>query len=159
MKRILSFAAAAALVISCGTAGRLASGTDGSQAAESTQSANPGDELLNYGYGKVKKKDNTASISKLKVERGTSYSDIYDYIRGRVPGVVVKGTSIVIRGINSLNASSDPLILVDGVEVTDISSISPESVDSIEVLKDAASTSLYGFRGANGVILITLRRQ
>jgi TonB-dependent starch-binding outer membrane protein SusC len=155
MKRILTFAAAAALVISCGTAGKLASGPESSQKTESSQ--DPGDELLNYGYGKVKKKENTASISKLKVERGTSYTDIYDYIRGRVPGVIVKGTSIIIRGVTTLNASTDPLILVDGVEMSDISSIPPENVESIEVLKDGASTALYGFRGANGVILITLR--
>ena len=158
MKRILTFATAAFLAISCGTAGRLAGGTDNSQKTEASESSDPGEELLNTGYGHIRKKDNTASISKINVKRGSGYSDIYEYIKGRVPGVVVRGTSISIRGVNSINSGNDPLIIVDGVETGDISGIAPDSVESIEVLKDAASTAIYGFRGANGVILISLKK-
>ncbi len=152
MKRILIFAAAASLVLSCGTTGKLASG-------EAVSGGDPGEELLNTGYGYIKKKDSTGSISRLDMKGAESYSDIYDYIRGRVPGVEVRGTSITIRGRNSINSSTDPLILVDGVEVKDLSHISPNMVESIEVLKDASSASIYGIRGANGVILITTRKQ
>jgi len=152
MKRILIFAAAASLALSCGTTGRIASG-------EAASLTDPGEELLNTGYGYIKKKDSTGSISRLDMKGAESYSDIYDYIRGRVPGVEVRGTAITIRGRNSINSSTEPLILVDGVEVRDLSHISPNMVESIEVLKDASSASIYGIRGANGVILITTRKQ
>ncbi len=152
MKRILIFAAAASLALSCGTTGKLTSG-------EAASLTDPGEELLNTGYGYIKKKDSTGSISRLDMKGAESYSDIYDYIRGRVPGVEVRGTVITIRGRNSINSSTDPLILVDGVEVKDLSHISPNMVESIEVLKDASSASIYGIRGANGVILITTRKQ
>ena len=142
----------ALLVISCGTASRTTS--------DKAAASDPEEELLNTGYGHVKKKNYTGSISKVKVKsESDGYTDIYEYIRGRVPGVMVRGTSITIRGINSINSGTEPLILVDGVEVSDLSSISPAMVDSIDVLKDAASTAIYGVRGANGVILITLKKQ
>jgi len=63
---------------------------------------------------------------------------------------------IIIRGIGSINSSNDPLILVDGSEITDLSTINPNDVKSVDVLKDASS-SIYGVRGANGVILITTK--
>ncbi len=151
MKRLLILAALAALALSCGTGRKMAS----DQAA----SGSGDDELLNTGYGYIKKKDNTASISRLDMKGAEGYTDIYDYMRGRVPGVEVRGTSITIRGRNSINSGTEPLILVDGVEVRDISQISPTMVESIEVLKDASSTSIYGIRGANGVILITTRKK
>ena len=140
----------ALLVISCGTASRTTS--------DKSAASDPEEELLDAGYGTVKKRDNTNSISKLKMKDGNSYTDIYDYIRGRVPGVVVNGKNITIRGVNSINSGTSPLILVDGIEVSDLSNISPSMVDSISVLKDS-SASIYGVRGANGVILITLRKQ
>lgn len=87
---------------------------------------------------------------------GPVYQDIYDMIRGRVPGVEVSGKTIRIRGSNSLNVSSDPLFVVDGVIVKDIDYIAPETVKSIEVLK-GPDASVYGTRGSNGVILITRR--
>jgi|WetSurSiteA1Bulk_404760.scaffolds.fasta_scaffold05973_3 TonB-dependent SusC/RagA subfamily outer membrane receptor len=87
-----------------------------------------------------------------------AYQDIYDMIRGRLPGVEVSGKTIKIRGVNSLNVSTDPLFVVDGVIVKDIDDISPETVKSIEVLK-GPDASVYGTRGSNGVILITRRKE
>jgi len=84
------------------------------------------------------------------------YQDIYDMIRGRVPGVEVSGKSIKIRGTHSLNVSTEPLFVVDGVITQDIDGIAPETVSSIEVLKGPDATA-YGTRGANGVILIKRR--
>ena len=84
------------------------------------------------------------------------YQDIYDMIRGRVPGVDVSGKSIKIRGSNSLNVSTEPLFVVDGVITEDIEGISPETVSRIEVLK-GPDASVYGTRGSNGVIIITRR--
>ena len=83
-----------------------------------------------------------------------AYQDIYDMIRGRVAGVEVSGKSIKIRGTNSLNISTEPLFVVDGVMVRDIDDIAPETVKSIEVLK-GPDASAYGIRGSNGVIVIT----
>jgi len=82
------------------------------------------------------------------------YQDIYDMIRGRVAGVEVSGKSIKIRGTNSLNISTEPLFVVDGVIVKEIEDIDPETVKSIEVLK-GPDASVYGARGSNGVIVIT----
>ena len=117
----------------------------------------PGDEEVNLGYQKIKKRDSTAATATLNVERGSGYSNIYEYLQGRVAGVEVVGTSIRIRGDHSINSSNEPLLIVDGMEVSDISDLSPEEVETIDVLKDAATTALYGSRGANGVILITTR--
>ena len=83
---------------------------------------------------------------------------MYEYLRGRVAGVMVTPENkILVRGVNSINASTDPLILVDGVETTDLSVINPADVSSVDVIKDG-SASIYGMRGANGVILITTRK-
>jgi len=83
-----------------------------------------------------------------------SFQNIYDMIRGRFPGVEVSGTSIRIMGSSSLNVSTEPLFVVDGVIVNSIDDISPQNVKSIEVLKGPDAT-VYGTRGANGVIIIT----
>ena len=115
-------------------------------------------EYVNLGYLKVEKDLSTESVNTLKVPQASGYTNIYDYIKGRVAGVDVQGTSIIIRGINSINLSSEPLILVDGIECADISWLSPEMVQRIDVLKDASSTAMYGSRGANGVIIITTRK-
>jgi len=85
------------------------------------------------------------------------YQDIYDMIRGRVAGVEVSGRSIKIRGTNSLNVSTEPLFVVDGVIVREIDDIAPETVKSIEVLK-GPDASVYGTRGSNGVIVITRKK-
>ena len=74
-----------------------------------------------------------------------------------MPGIQVRpDNTIVIRGVGTFMASTDPLVLVDGVEIGDISTINPHDVYSVDVLKDA-STAIYGVKGANGVILITTK--
>jgi TonB-dependent SusC/RagA subfamily outer membrane receptor len=121
--------------------------------------AGPNEELVNIGYGSVRKKDLTTSVSSLDGQHSqfVGYTNIYEMIRGRVPGVEVNGTNIVIRGISSLTLSSEPLFVVDGVIVPSIDGIDPQMVESIEVLKGAAA-SIYGTQGGNGVILINLLR-
>jgi TonB-dependent SusC/RagA subfamily outer membrane receptor len=85
-----------------------------------------------------------------------THQNIYEMIRGEIPGVQVTGKSIMIQGPSSINLSTEPLIVVDGVPTASIDDISPQMVKSIEVLKGAAA-SIYGSRGANGVILINMR--
>ena len=131
-----------------------ACGSTGNMAADTTR-----DNQVNVGYGTADKDDVNYSVSSVKVsdKEIATYNNMYDYLRGRVPGVIVgPGNSITIRGINSINASTEPLILVDGVEVNDLSNINPMDVYSVNVLKDASS-SIYGVRGGNGVILITTK--
>ena len=94
----------------------------------------------------------TNSIGRVDMKNAETYTNIYDYLRGRVPGVEIVGTSIRIRGINT-TGNTDALIILDGMEVSDISDVNPMDVKSVEVLKDAAST-MYGMRGANGVVII-----
>lgn len=117
---------------------------------------NDQNETVNVGYGTVQKKDVTTQVGVIDGQdpKFASYQSIYDMIRGRIPGVEVTGKSIKISGSSSLNISTEPLFVVDGVIVNNIDDISPQTVKSIEVLKGPAA-SVYGTRGANGVILIT----
>ena len=123
----------------------------------SVQKDKAGNEIINTGYGVAEKKDMTTNIGKIDGQnpRFAAYQDIYDMLRGAVPGVEVTGKSIKIMGSSSLNISTEPLFVVDGVIVKSIEDIPPQNVKSIEVLKGAAA-SVYGSRGSNGVILITL---
>ena len=114
--------------------------------------------MVETGYGSSRRDEITGSISKVKMNDAQSYTNMYDYLRGRVPGVTVVGKTIRIRSVDTPNGNADPLILVDGVPVDDISDINPGDVQSVEVLKDSSS-SIYGIRGANGVILITTGRK
>ena len=102
-------------------------------------------------------KDPAEVNSKSRIRTGsnevTGYTNIYDYLRGKVPGLIVEGTDVFIRGIGTFNSSKAPMFIVDGVEVQNISNINPQDVESVEVIKDA-SASIYGFRAANGVIKI-----
>ena len=144
MKRILFFALAALLLAGCGSTGVVSNSRNS----------------VNVGYGTVDDDQLTTAVSSLKVDKKQSqtYSTIYDYLRGRVPGV--QGTSenrIIIRGIGTNSDHTDPLILVDDVEMSDISTINPADVESVDVIKDGSS-AIYGMQGANGVILIKLRK-
>lgn len=117
------------------------------------------DEMVDIGYGFIKRSNLTTSSSTIKTEnvRFRSYTNIYDMIKGEVPGVEVNGNSIRIRGISSINLSNEPLFVVDGVPTSTISDIPPTQVESIQVLK-GADASMYGSRGANGVILIRRKK-
>lgn len=89
----------------------------------------------------------------------SGYSDIFQVLKGRVPGVAVSGNSINIRGVNSIMLSNEPLYLLDGVPIdaTGVSSINPQDVDRIEILS-GPSAAIYGSRGANGVVAIYTKR-
>lgn len=131
---------------------------DGTQAMVNFAPAvREGETSIDIGYGNVNKKEVITDVGYIDGQTvdNAAYSNIYDMIRGKVPGVDVVGNSITIRGVGSLNLSSDPLFVVDGVAVSSIDNISPREVKSITVLK-GASAAIYGSRGANGVILITL---
>jgi TonB-dependent SusC/RagA subfamily outer membrane receptor len=119
--------------------------------------ATPDDETVNVGYGTIKKKDMTTSVGKIDGtnKKYAAYNSIYEMIQGEIPGVQVTGNKIIIQGTSTFYGSTDPLFVVDGSAVTTIENISPRYVKSIEVLKGSAA-SIYGSRGANGVILITL---
>jgi TonB-dependent starch-binding outer membrane protein SusC len=129
----------------------------GSVPDQASGKVDAGDEAINIGYGTAKKKDMTTNVNKIDTSnpKYASYRNIYEMIKGEVPGVQVTGTSIRIQGVNSLNLSTEPLYVVDGIAVGTISDIQPSTVKSIEILK-GASAAIYGSRGANGVILITL---
>lgn len=117
------------------------------------------EELVEIGYGTKRKRNMSSSIGEVNQERlknARNYTTIYDMIKGEVPGVAVNGNSIIIRGVSSINLSSEPLYVVNGSPVSSIADISPNDVKSISVLK-GSSAAIYGARGANGVIIITLK--
>ena len=125
-------------------------------------------EVVVVGYGQQKKASVVGAITQTTgkvLERAGGVSDIGSALTGNLPGVITSSSSgmpgdedpkIVIRGVSSWN-SSDPLVLVDGIE-RPMSSVDIHSVQSISVLKDASATAVYGVKGANGVILITTKR-
>lgn len=124
------------------------------------------DEIVVIGYGTVKKRDLTGSVASISgdVMRDVPSSNISQALQGRISGVDMSQTStkpgaamqIRVRGTRSLNASNDPLIVIDGIPFAgSIGDINPGYIKSIDVLKDASATAIYGSRGANGVILIT----
>ncbi|MBT8258777.1 MAG: TonB-dependent receptor plug domain-containing protein [Bacteroidia bacterium] len=117
-------------------------------------------EKANIGYGNVARKNLTYSIQELEIDdrdQAKGFVNIYDLIRARASGVVVTDDNrIYVRGKTSIQGSSQPIFVVDGVIVESIDFVLPSEVKDIDVLKDAAA-SIYGSRGANGVILITLK--
>ena len=128
-----------------------------------------GEELVVVGYGTVQKSDLTGSVSSLPAEQLNTgpQASVDQAIQGRLPGVQVTqtsaepggGYSIRIRGTNSITAGNEPLYVVDGLPGIDpLNSLNPSDIESIEVLKDASSTAIYGARGSNGVILITTKQ-
>ena len=126
------------------------------------------DELVVIGYGVVRKRDLTGSVSSIKTDdiMRTTISNPLQAMQARVPGLDIRqndgqagsGVSMTLRGVRSLSASNSPLILVDGVEYGSTIDINASDIESMEILKDAASTAIYGTKGANGVIIITTKR-
>jgi TonB-linked SusC/RagA family outer membrane protein len=124
-------------------------------------------KIVSVGYGTMRKSDLTGAISTVSSEnlaKGT-ISSTEQVLQGKVAGLtLVKdsgdpsyGSSIRLRGGTSLTASNNPLIVVDGIAGVDINIVQPSDVKSIDVLKDASATAIYGSRGANGVIIITTK--
>ena len=119
---------------------------------------NPEDEEeINVGYGTKKKRALTTSVYKIDAteRRNYAYNSIFEMLKGTVPGVLVIGDQVRIRGITSMFGSNEPLYIVDGIPVSSISDIKPQNVKSIEVLEGPAA-AIYGTRSANGVILVDL---
>lgn len=127
-------------------------------------------EVVVVGYGEVKRKDLTGAVSTVSVKdlQDIPVQRVDQMLQGRIAGAEVvltsgepgAGTSIRIRGTRSISATNEPLYVVDGVmdAVSSMNDINPADIESIQVLKDASSTAIYGSRGSNGVILITTRR-
>jgi TonB-dependent SusC/RagA subfamily outer membrane receptor len=115
------------------------------------------DDKVNIGYSKVNRRNLTTSVSTLDAtdSRFSTYTSIYEMMKGTLPGVLVNGDRVLVRGYSSLFGSNEPLYVVDGVPVNTIDDLSPRLVKSIGVLKGPAA-AIYGSRGANGVILIDL---
>lgn len=111
-------------------------------------------ELVNIGYGFVKRREYCSSSSGIpgEVLVRTGRTNILDALQGLVPGLTVSNGRAVIRGIGTINSSSDPLFILDGVEVPSLSFVNLNDVERVEVQKDG---SIYGVKGANGVILVT----
>ena len=125
-------------------------------------------EVVVIGYGTVRKRDLTGSVSSIKTEEitKTATNNALQSMQGRIAGLDISRTSgeagseinIDLRGNRSLNASNAPLFLVDGIEYGSTLDINASDIATIDVLKDASSTAIYGTRGANGVIIITTKK-
>ena len=126
------------------------------------------DEVVVVGYGTMRKSDLTGSSSTTK---GSEILKVQGFnalegLKGKAAGVNIFNNTgqpggemrVIIRGISTINASSSPLYIVDGVAMTDFQFLNPNDIESIEVLKDASSAAIYGARGANGVIMVTTKR-
>lgn len=143
------------------------------------------DDVIMIGYGTQKRKDLTGAVSSVKAKDLviSSGPEIGSMLKGKVAGLTIRqnsaqpggGLDILVRGAGSVNASNAPLFVVDGFPISDLqqaesggrylagtqsilNSFNPNDIESIEVLKDASATSIYGSRAANGVILITTKR-
>lgn len=124
------------------------------------------EEVVVVGYGTVKKSDLTGSVSSVKAEQIAAYpaGGITQALQGRAAGVQIQSNNgdpgasfkIRIRGGSSINASSDPIFVIDGFVGGTLPP--PEDIESIEVLKDASATAIYGSRGANGVVMVTTKQ-
>jgi len=125
-------------------------------------------EIIVVGYGVQRRSEVTGSVgvvSGRELEEHPGFNALQS-LRGKVSGVKISTNSgsptglnrVVIRGVGTINASTDPLYVVDGVALDNIATMNPNDIQSIEVLKDASATAIYGSRGANGVILITTKR-
>ena len=127
------------------------------------------EEIVAVGYGTQRRQDVTGAVGSVTAEqvRQIPTPSVGEALKGRVPGVDIQTTAfkpgdqptIRIRGVRSMRASNEPLVVVDGVAIAGgLGDINPRSIQSIDVLKDASATAVYGSRGANGVVLITTHK-
>ena len=125
--------------------------------------------VVTVGYGTASRREVTSAVSTIKADvlQQVVGGNALDAIKGRIPGVDITATSfdpgatqnIRIRGTRSITAGNNPLYVVDGVPITgDLRDIDQNSIESIDVLKDASAAAVYGSRGANGVVMITTKR-
>ncbi len=125
-------------------------------------------EVVVVGYGVQRKSDLTGAVASVKTAdalKGTPTGNVSDALQGRMAGVSVlsgsgnptEDNTIRVRGINSITAETGPLVVIDGFIGGSLQSLNPADIASIEVLKDASATAVYGSRGANGVILVTTK--
>ncbi|SEM12106.1 TonB-linked outer membrane protein, SusC/RagA family [Chitinophaga rupis] len=132
------------------------------------ESASQLNDIVVIGYGSAKKSDLTGSVASVKAEQlmDRPVPNVSQALQGKVAGVDVNINSsapgqvakVRIRGIGSINSNIDPLYVVDGVIGVDANALNPSDIASIEVLKDASSTAIFGARGANGVIIVSTKR-
>ena len=127
-------------------------------------------ELVVVGYGVVKKSDLTGAVSSVGGDklRERSSANIMSALAGQIAGVQIQqvqgapGSSpaIKIRGTSTITAGTNPLYVIDGypIENFDMSTLNPDDIESMEVLKDASSAAIYGSRGANGVVMVTTKQ-
>ena len=126
------------------------------------------DEVVVIGYGTSKKKDVTGAVSRVSSEsfENQPLTRVDEALQGRAAGVTVAkangapgaGIKVRIRGVNSITGSNDPLVVIDGVLGGDLSTLNPNDIASMDVLKDASATAIYGVRGSNGVILVSTKK-
>jgi TonB-linked SusC/RagA family outer membrane protein len=126
------------------------------------------DEVVVIGYGTQRKKDVTGAISSVTAKQIEERQaiDVLDAMQGQAPGLQIAqesgrpgaGNSVRIRGIGTFQGGADPLYIVDGAQGVNIDGINPNDIESIEILKDAASAAIYGSRSANGVVIITTKK-
>lgn len=124
-------------------------------------------EVVAIGYGSVKKSDLTGSVAVVSTKELTKNPapSAAQALQGKAPGVLVTqsgspggGATIRVRGVGSINKNADPIFILDGVQVSDISGIQPQDIENMQVLKDASATAIYGANGSNGVIIVTTKR-
>ena len=123
--------------------------------------------VINIGYGTVRKKDLTGAVSSINADviAAAPVSSALEAIQGRVAGINISSTegspdaelTVRIRGGGSITGDNTPLYIVDGFPVSTIANIAPQDIETIDILKDASSTAIYGARGANGVVLVTTK--
>lgn len=126
------------------------------------------DAVVVIGYGTVKKRDLTGSVISVKADeiKKVPAANLMESLQGKLPGADItrmngsatSNVNITIRGNRSITAGNGPLFIVDGIQYSSIQDINPNDIQSMEVLKDASSTAVYGSRGANGVIMVTTKK-
>ncbi len=128
------------------------------------------DEVVVVGYGTQKKKDLTGSVTSVKADafnKGSINANPLQLVEGKVAGLTITrvngndpnaGLAVQLRGVSSANGSQSPLVILDGIPGADLNTVSPQDIESIDVLKDGSAAAIYGTRGTNGVILITTKK-
>ena len=132
-----------------------------------TEDARLIDEVVVVGYGSVKKRDLTGAVTSVKSAEvlAAPTNNVMEALQGKIPGMDITKTSgqvggdvtILLRGSRSIYGSNEPLFIIDGIPGS-YSQVSPSDIESVDVLKDASSTAIYGSAGANGVVIITTKR-